>query len=365
MANHLILSASSGPHSAFAAAKRLWSRVLSGRLGREAPAAQATRAESAARLGEAGRTWTQHITTAQRQMREATDQLLAGFAQILEQLDAITGAGPTGAGDAALDQRADMLASCESQLRGLIENFHGFVRSRDEVTGSVRSLADASSSLRDMADDVAKLARQTNLLSINAAIEAARAGPSGRGFAVVATEVRRLSTESGDTGRRIGVQVDAFGQRMHATLAAAAQFGAQDAIVIEASTQTITQVVSQVDGAVAQLQARATELAQRGEAVRAQVEQLMVAFQFQDRVHQIMDQLGSSIDTAVARMQACLIAGTAPAAAEWAALLSAGYSTDEQRAVGSAAAKSATAATAATAAPAPAVRAAACETTFF
>jgi methyl-accepting chemotaxis protein len=196
---------------------------------------------------------------------------------------------------------------------------------------SVRSLAGASASLSDMAEDVAKLARQTNLLSLNAAIEAARAGQSGRGFAVVAAEVRRLSTESGDTGKRIGNQVSEFGDCMRTALTQAAEHTEHDAGVIRESEDTINQVVAQVDTAVSQLNARAQELSARGEAVRGQVEQLMVAFQFQDRVHQIMDQVNQSIFSAMASMQRSLLEGSAPDAQAWTELLSAGYTTDEQR----------------------------------
>lgn len=309
-------------------------RALGGR--REAPTTNSAAETLGARLEEASRTWTTHLGTAQTQMREATEQLLSGFAQILEQLDAIidpdrgsvAGRPVTASG---VDSRAQVLEACESRLRGLIQNFQGFVQSRDEVMQSVRLLAGESASLGGMAEDVAKIARQTNLLSLNAAIEAARAGPSGRGFAVVATEVRRLSTESGDTGKRIGHHVREFGQRMNSALKQAADHTAHDAEVIQASELTIHQVVEQVDTAVSQLNERAAELSARGEAVRAQVEQLMVAFQFQDRVHQIMDQVNSSIASAVARLQQSLIDGRAPDADEWTALLSAGYTTDEQR----------------------------------
>jgi methyl-accepting chemotaxis protein len=207
------------------------------------------------------------------------------------------------------------------------------VRSRDEVMQSVQSLAGASSSLGLMAEDVAKLARQTNLLSVNAAIEAAHAGNSGRGFAVVAAEVRRLSNESGETGRRIGEQVGEFSSRMGQALEQAEQNTHKDALVIEASEQTIHQVVAQVDTAVSQLNERAADLAARSESVRAQVQQLMVAFQFQDRVQQIMDQVSNSIIGAVTRLQQSLLDGTVPQAEEWQALLSAGYTTDEQRAI--------------------------------
>lgn len=291
--------------------------------------------EFAARLDEAARLWVTHITTAQIQMRQATEQLLEGFAQILQELDAITDNGPPGtvSAGAHLDQRAQVLARCEVRLRGLIENFGGFVQSRDEVLSSVRSLSQASRDLREMAEDVAKIARQTNLLSINAAIEAARAGTSGRGFAVVAAEVRRLSTESGNTGRRIGEQVQGFDGRMQAALEQAAASAERDAGMIRGSEATVGEVIEQVNGAVEQLQARTVELGARGRAVRAQVEALMVAFQFQDRVHQIMDQVGTSIAGGLGHLRLALGEGRAPTADDWHTLLSAGYTTGEQRAV--------------------------------
>ncbi len=285
------------------------------------------------RLDEAARTWTTHLGTAQTQMRDATEQLLQGFGQILDQLDTIV-AAPQQAAAGSVDARSAVLEQCETQLKGLIDNFHGFVRSREEMMGSVRNLSGASSGLHDMAEDVAKLARQTNLLSINAAIEAARAGPSGRGFAVVANEVRRLSAESGDTGRRIGSRVDEFGVHMKSALTQAAEHTEKDARVIHQSEATIHRVVGQVDEAVTELNRRAAELAERGLIVKAQVEQLMVAFQFQDRVHQIVDQVSSSIHSAVACLQQALPTGQTPPADEWLALLSVGYTTDEQRTVG-------------------------------
>jgi methyl-accepting chemotaxis protein len=303
--------------------------------GDEAPTPARATTELLARLDEAARTWTTHLGTAQTQMREATEQLLQGFVQILEQLDTIVDTDHGGASAAGVDQRAALLTRCEDELRGLIENFHGFVQSREQVLGSVRTLSGASHGLRDMAEDVARLARQTNLLSLNAAIEAARAGDSGRGFAVVAAEVRRLSTESGETGRRIGERVGEFGQHMDGALQLAADATTRDAEVIAASENTVNRVVGQVDGTVTELNARAAELAERGRAVKAQVEQLMIAFQFQDRVHQILDQLHGSIHGAVDSLRQTLPHGRAPAHGDWQALLSAGYTTDEQRAAAS------------------------------
>jgi len=328
-----------------------WSRWLPQRRA-SAPAPAPQSQAYGDLLDEAARTWTAHIATVQSLMQSATHELLQGFNGILAELDAIAAPAPSPDDDAtSLDRRAALLEQCEAQLRGLLVDFQGFVQSHGEVMSSVRGLAGTSSQLRDMAEDVGKLARQTNLLSINAAIEAARAGESGRGFAVVAAEVRRLSTESGTTGKRIGDQVASFNGLMNEAVTRAEQRAEHDAGVIEASERTISSVVSQVDSTVNQMHARAAELAARSDAVRDQVRNLMVAFQFQDRVQQILDQVSASMTQALAQFRQALADGRPPEPVQWTALLSEGYTTHDQRAI-----------TEPGSAPAPATRT---ETTFF
>lgn len=67
----------------------------------------------------------------------------------------------------------------------------------------VRAVAEQVRQLRPLAGQISEISRQTNLLAINASIEAARAGPEGAGFKVVASEVRRLSNQTSETARLI------------------------------------------------------------------------------------------------------------------------------------------------------------------
>jgi methyl-accepting chemotaxis protein len=300
------------------------------RAGHASPLDDTTRSALGQRLEEAAQHWSAHVGMAQQQMQAATGQLLDGFNQILAELDHLVLQPDRQCSDGDMAARADMLGQCETRLLGLLRTLDGFVQSRDAVLDSVRALSAASGSLGDMAEDVGKLARQTNLLSINAAIEAARAGDSGRGFAVVASEVRRLSNESGETGQRISSQVQHFSVQMQTALTQADEQAVRGGSAVAASEQTIRAVVADVDSTVAQLHDKALDLRRRGEAVKTQVQQLMLAFQFQDRVHQILDQVNGSMADAVARLQTALANGRVPDAAEWTALLSAGYTTAEQ-----------------------------------
>jgi len=128
-------------------------------------------------------------------------------------------------------------------------NSNSGIARQNEVTKMIAEIEDQSISLEEANKAIASIAAETNLLAMNAAIEAAHAGNSGKGFSVVADEIRKLSETSTGQSKKIGAELHKIKDTISRVVSTSSQTNSAFAAVTDNINET-SQILSQIRGAM-------------------------------------------------------------------------------------------------------------------
>ncbi|MEA3373400.1 MAG: methyl-accepting chemotaxis protein [Campylobacterota bacterium] len=138
-----------------------------------------------------------------------------------------------------LEITVDTLDSFVSQLDNVVNSIEEGTNRQHDLVTKVNSLTEQAKNIQEVLTIIGDIADQTNLLALNAAIEAARAGEHGRGFAVVADEVRKLAERTQKSLSEISANVNLITQNIH-EISSDTEHTSQDMNQISSSAQTLS-----------------------------------------------------------------------------------------------------------------------------
>ena len=190
------------------------------------------------------------------------------------------------AGNEEWEKTAESAAEGARKVHETVEGMSKIKKAMDAVSARVSDLGDTSEEIGKIVATIDDIAAQTNLLALNAAIEAARAGEQGRGFAVVADEVRKLAERSSVATKEIAALVGGIQARVGEAVGAMKEGGkdvelgyklAADAGMalddILSRSQTVGKQVGQISRAAQELEELSTGMVEAIDRISRIVEQ--------------------------------------------------------------------------------------------
>jgi methyl-accepting chemotaxis protein WspA len=245
----------------------------------------ATEIAASARQQEA--TGIEHAQTSV-EILATTKEISANTAQLLKTMEGAT---------AVADYTTTATAEAQTNLKRMDQTMGQMVAATDSINAKLAALSEKASNINSVLTTITKVADQTNILSLNAAIEAEKAGDAGRGFSVVATEIRRLADQTSVSTWDIEQMLKEMQSAVSASVMGMDKFSEE----IRRSVGEVRQVGDQLSGVMVQVQKLAPEFDMVLQGMQSQA---LGASQISDTMTQLNDATQQTVDSLKATSEA-------------------------------------------------------------
>ncbi len=254
------------------------------------------------------------VASSSEQQSESASSMAAAVEEMTVSIDQVS--------EHAREAQNISQSSSELSTRGsnvilkVVEDMRGIAETVHESSAIIEGLGKQSDQIYSIVQSIKEIADQTNLLALNAAIEAARAGEQGRGFAVVADEVRKLAERTTRSTEEIASMIQKIQggtkqavasmevgvERVNQGVALAGQAG--DAIrQIQSGAQRVGVAVTDISSAIKEQSIASSEIARHVEQVAQMSDENHTATQDNAKSAQDLEELAMSLRSAVEKFK--------------------------------------------------------------